>query len=255
MKVIIIEDESIALRKIKKLLEEIEPGIEIIAALESVFEAKKWFYSNSLTEIDLIISDIQLSDGLSFEIFENIKIKLPIIFTTAYDEYTLKAFKLNGVDYLLKPIQKEELRMAIEKLKYNIKLYSKSHLVDLQSIISQIQHPHQKFPNFISYHKDKLIPLSSENIAFFFINNLVVYAVIDKIEYILDDTMDEIEKRLPSKNFFRANRQFIINKKYIDNAEIYFNSRLLVHLTIKTSNEIIISREKTALFKNWLMGQ
>jgi two-component system LytT family response regulator len=255
MKVIIIEDESIALRKIKKLLEEIEPSIEIIAGLESVFEAKKWFDNHSLSEIDLIISDIQLSDGLSFEIFENIQIKLPIIFTTAYDEYTLKAFKLNGVDYLLKPIQKEELRTAIEKLKDNIKLYSQSHLVDLKSIISQIHHPHQKFPTFISYHKDKLIPLSSEDIAYFYINNLIVYAVIDKIEYILDETMDEIEKRLPADSFFRANRQFIINKKFIENAEIYFNSRLLIHLTIKTSSEIIISREKTALFKNWLIGQ
>ncbi len=254
MKVIIIEDESIALRKLKKLIEEISPEIEIVAALESVFDAKKWFEINSLSEIDLMISDIQLSDGLSFEIFENVKLKLPIIFTTAYDEYALKAFKLNGVDYLLKPIQKEELRQAIEKFKQTRQLNSQNHLVDLQLLMNQLQHSSSKYPSFISYQKEKLIPITSENIAYFYIQNLNVYAVIDKIEYVLEDTMDEIEKRLPPNLFFRANRQFIIQKKNISNAEIYFNNRLLVHLSIQSQSEIIISREKVAIFKNWLIG-
>jgi len=254
MKVVIIEDESIAIRKLKKILLEINSGIEIVAALESVFDAKKWFETYPLSEIDLLFSDIQLSDGLSFEIFENIQANLPIIFTTAYDEYALRAFKLNGIDYLLKPIQKEELIQAISKFERTKKLYSQNQLVDIQLLINQFQNSTFKFPSFISYQKDKLIPVNCENIAYFYIQNTIVYAVTDKTEFVLEDTLDEIENRLPIHIFFRANRQFIIHKKYVSNAEVYFGNRLLVRLTIKTPMEIIISREKTSLFKNWLIG-
>jgi len=238
----------------KKLISEINSEIEIVAALESVYDAKKWFQSHSLTEIDLLFSDIQLSDGLSFEIFENIHVNLPIIFTTAFDEYALRAFKLNGVDYLLKPIQKEELKQAISTFAQTKRLYSQNQLYDIQSLINQFQHSAPKYPSFISYQKDKLIPIACENVAYFYIQNLIVYAVVDKTEYVLEETMDEIEKRLPAQLFFRANRQFIIQKKYVLNAEIYFNNRLLVRLSVKTTEEIIISREKAALFKNWLIG-
>ena len=136
MQVIIIEDERIALRKLKKLIHEIDAEIDIVAELESVYEAKKWFQSHALSEIDLLFSDIQLSDGLSFEIFETVHLKLPVIFTTAFDEYALKAFKLNGVDYLLKPIQKEELRDALDKFKQTKSLYSQNQLSDIQKLIN-----------------------------------------------------------------------------------------------------------------------
>ncbi len=254
MRVVIIEDEGIAIRKLKKLISEINSEIEIVVALESVYDAKKWFQSHSLSNIDLLLSDIQLSDGLSFEIFENIAVDLPIIFTTAYDEYALRAFKLNGVDYLLKPIQKEELTQAFIKFEHTKKRYSQNQLFDIQSIINQFQQTTVKFPSFISYQKDKLIPLACESVVYFYIQNLIVYAVTDKTEYVLEETLDEIEKRLPKQFFFRANRQFIVQKKYVSTAEIYFNNRLLVHLSVKTTEEIIISREKTALFKNWLIG-
>ncbi len=254
MKVIIIEDESIAIRKLKKLIGEIDPAVEIVAELESVFEAKKWFNSNSDEGIDLIFSDIQLSDGLSFEIFEEFQMQLPIIFTTAYDEYALKAFKLNGVDYLLKPIQKAELKQAMDKFTQTKKRYSQNQLSDIQALISQFQTAPIKYPGFMSYQKDKMIPLNCENIACFYIQNQIVYAVVDKVEFVLEETLDEIEKRLPPQVFFRANRQFIIQKKYVLNAQLYFNNRLLVHLKINTPENIIISREKTSLFKNWLSG-
>jgi len=127
-------------------------------------------------------------------------------------------------------------------------------LFDIQSIINQFQQTTVKFPSFISYQKDKLIPLACESVVYFYIQNLIVYAVTDKTEYVLEETLDEIEKRLPKQFFFRANRQFIVQKKYVSTAEIYFNNRLLVHLSVKTTEEIIISREKTALFKNWLIG-
>lgn len=254
MRIVIIEDESIAIRKLKKLLFEIKPDIEIIAELESVYDSKNWFQSNFLSEIDLLFSDIQLSDGLSFEIFESINVQLPIIFTTAFDEYALKAFKLNGVDYLLKPIQKEELTKAIDKFEKTKKMYSHNQLIDIQLLINQFQNRAIKYPSFICYQKDKLIPLACENIAYFYIKNHIVYAVVEKTEYILEENMDEIEKRLPTHLFFRANRQFIIQKKFVSNAEIYFNNRLIVRLILKTPEDIIISREKTSLFKSWLIG-
>jgi two-component system, LytTR family, response regulator LytT len=254
MRVIIIEDERIALRKLKKLLHEIDAEIEIVAELESVYEAKKWFQSHVLSEIDLLFSDIQLSDGLSFEIFETVHLKLPVIFTTAFDEYALKAFKLNGVDYLLKPIQKEELRDALDKFKQTKSLYSQNQLSDIQKLINEFQQTTVKNPSFICFQNDRLIPIACGNVAYFYIQNLIVYAVVENTHYVLEETMDEIEKRLPQQQFFRANRQFIIQKKYILNAEIYFNNRLLVKLSIKTPEDIIISREKTTSFKSWLIG-
>ena len=254
MKVIIIEDESIAIRKLEKILKEINPIIEIVAELESVFDAKKWFQSHTFSNVDIIISDIHLSDGLSFEIFEGQQCDLPIIFTTAFDKYAIRAFKLNGIDYLLKPIQKDELKKAIEKFELTKKMYSQNQLVDIQSIINKFKLTQVIYPTFISYQKDKLIPVSSEEIAYFYINNLMVYAVVDKTHYVMNETLDDLERRLPLSVFFRANRQYILHRKFVENAEIYFNNRLKVKLIVKTPEEIIISREKTTLFKIWLTG-
>jgi two-component system response regulator LytT len=252
MKVLIIEDEGIAIRKLRKILLGIDPDIEIVAELVSVYDAKLWFQKHPVAGVDLLFSDIQLSDGLCFEIFENLGTNIPIIFTTAYNEYALRAFKLNGVDYLLKPIQKEELAQALAKFEQTKKMYSHNQLIDIQSLIKQFQQPAQSSPSFITYQKEKLLPLPCETIAYFYTQNQVVYAVVDKNEYALDETMEEIENRLPLHLFFRANRQFIIQRKYVANAETYFNNRLLVRLSVKTRDEIIISREKTTLFKNWL---
>jgi DNA-binding LytR/AlgR family response regulator len=254
VRVILIEDEGIALRKFKKILQEVNNEIEISAELESVYDANKWFQTHSLDEIDLVFSDIQLSDGLSFEIFERLQASLPIIFTTAYDEYALRAFKLNGIDYLLKPIQKDELKSALEKFELTKKQYSQGQLYDIQNLIKQFHQPIINIPSFISFQGEKLIPLSCETIAYFYTQNQIVYAVIERNKYVLEETMDEIERRLSTHQFFRANRQFIIQKKFISNAELYFNNRLLVHLTLKTPNDIIISREKAAQFKSWLIG-
>jgi len=254
MNVLIIEDEGIAIRKLKKILLEINSKIEIIAELVSVYDAKLWFRNNSLQNLDLIFSDIQLSDGLCFEIFENLGTNIPIIFTTAYNEYALRAFKLNGVDYLLKPIQKEELAQALSKFDQTKKLYSQNQLIDIQLLIKQFQQSTPNNPSFITYQKDKLVPLPCETIAYFYTQNLVVYAVVDKNEFALEETMEEIENRLPSHLFFRANRQFIIQRKYVSSAELYFNNRLLVRLSLKTPEDIVVSREKASQFKHWLTG-
>ena len=254
MKIILIEDEGVALRKMKKLLSEINPSIEIIAELESVQDAKEWFATHSSGAVDLIFSDIQLSDGLSFEIFEEINIQLPIIFTTAYDEYALRAFKVNGVDYLLKPIQKEELALSISNFELKKKVYSKSQLFDIQQLIQQYQTPKNANPSFLATQKDRLIPVTADSILFFYTSNQIVYAISENNKFTLDETLEEIESRLSPIDFFRANRQFIVQKRAITNAELYFNNRLMLHLKVKTPEDIIVSREKASSFKQWLMG-
>jgi two-component system LytT family response regulator len=250
-----IEDEGVALRKLKKIILEIAPETIILAELESVFDASNWFKQNSNTPIDLIFSDIQLSDGLSFEIFEALNTQLPIIFTTAYNEYALRAFKLNGVDYLLKPIQKDELQKALNKFTQNRTSYSNDQLLKLQQLIQQFKQPIKVSPTFISYVKDQLIPINADLVAYFYTVNQIVYAVTEQREFVINEILEEIEKQLPDKLFFRANRQYIIQKKFVKNAELYFNNRLIVNLTLKTPEKIVISREKAYAFKEWLIGK
>jgi DNA-binding LytR/AlgR family response regulator len=255
MKVVLIEDEGIALRKLKKIILDIDPGIKITAELESVYDAKKWFQNNGSSTIDLIFSDIQLSDGLSFEIFESMNTQLPIIFTTAYNEYALRAFKLNGVDYLLKPIQKDEVQKALAKFAQTKNMYSHDQLLQMQQFMLQLKQTARKSPTFISYVKDKMIPFAADSVAYFYTTNHLVYAVTEQREFVLNEKLEEIENLLPDNIFFRANRQFIIQKKFITNAELYFNNRLVVHLHLKTAEKIVISREKANAFKEWLTGR
>ncbi len=254
MKIILIEDEGVALRKMKKMLLDIDSNFEIVAELESVHDAKDWFAENDSSKIDLIFSDIQLSDGLSFDIFENVKTLVPIIFTTAYDEYALKAFKVNGVDYLLKPIQRQELETSISNFNSKKKVYSKEQFIDIQQLMAGYKLASKPDVSFLCYQKDKLIPIQSETVSFFYTSNQIVYAVVENEKYVLSDTLEEIETRLNMTHFFRANRQFIIQKKSVANAQIYFNNRLVVHMKYKTPEQIIISREKVTTFKNWLIG-
>jgi two-component system LytT family response regulator len=255
MNVILIEDEGIALRKLRKMILEIAPETVVLAELESVLDANNWFMQNRSASIDLIFSDIQLSDGLSFEIFEALKIQLPIIFTTAYNEYALRAFKLNGVDYLLKPLQKDELVKALNKFKQTKHSYSNDQLMQLQQLIQQLKQTVRTSPTFISYIKSQMIPIQAESVAYFYTINQLVYAVTEQHEFVLNEKLEEIEKQLPGEFFFRANRQFIIQKKYVKNAEFYFNNRLIVHLTLTPTEKIVISREKAASFKEWLIGK
>jgi two-component system LytT family response regulator len=255
MNIILIEDEGIALRKLRKMILEIAPETVVLAELESVLDANNWFIQNMNASIDLIFSDIQLSDGLSFEIFETLKIQLPIIFTTAYNEYALRAFKLNGVDYLLKPLQRDELVKALNKFKQTKHSYSNDQLMQLQQLIQQFKHTVRTSPTFISYIKEQMIPIQAESVAYFYTINQLVYAVTEQRELIMNEKLEEIEKQLPCELFFRANRQFIIQKKYVKNAEFYFNNRLIVHLTLPPPEKIVISREKATSFKEWLIGK
>jgi len=202
MKVILIEDEAIALRKLKKIILDIDPGTVIAAELESVYDAKNWFQQNSSSAIDLIFSDIQLSDGLSFEIFDSLNTQLPIIFTTAYNEYALRAFKLNGVDYLLKPIQKEEVQKALAKFAQTRTIYSQNQLLHLQQLIHQFKQPGRISPTFISYVKDKMIPFAAESVAYFYTSNQLVYAVTEQREFVMNENLKRLKTYYLTTYFF-----------------------------------------------------
>jgi len=256
MKVVLIEDEAIAMRMLRKILLTIYANIEIVAEIESVTDGLHWFKRNEHADIDIIFSDIQLSDGLSFEIFDQLSIKLPIVFTTAYNEYAIRAFKVNGIDYLLKPIKEEDVKAAMQKFEQSEMQYNQSQLTEMQRLMRSFQLP-RTFPDpiFLTYHKNKIIPVQSENIAWINTQNQTVTVVMTNNQKLqLNETLEEIEKRLAEQKFFRANRQYIIARKAVVEAELYFNNRLSVKLNPPAAETVIISRERVFNFRNWLQG-
>jgi DNA-binding LytR/AlgR family response regulator len=248
MKVLIIEDEQPASQKLIRLLGEIDPDIEVANIIESVEGATNWLLDNPHPE--LIFMDIQLEDGICFEIFENCVLKTPVIFTTAYDEYSLKAFKVNSVDYLLKPIALDELKNAIGKFKavHRAKIdYSK-----LDSIINQLQ-PKTK-ERFLIKIGEHFRSISVSNINYFYIKERCNFINVDKEKnYAIDFSLDKIEQIVDSKTFFRVNRNFIINFSAIRDIIAYSSSRLKIILANWTEKEeILVSRERVAEFKEWM---
>ena len=248
MKILIIEDEKPAARKLIRLLKETDPGIEIVDILESVEKSINWFHKNPSP--DLIFMDIQLEDGISFEIFESVDIQIPVIFVTAYDEYTLKAFKVNSVDYLLKPIALSDLQTAVDK--FNKIHWSKADNSKLEHLIKQLQ-PSKKERLLIKIGEHyKSIPISSINC--FYLNERACFALTDSGKnYPIDYSLDKIEQLVDSKLFFRVNRSYIINFHAIQDVIIYSSSRLKVILNNwKETNDILVSRERVSDFKEWM---
>lgn len=247
MKIIIIEDEVAAASQLRFLLNQINADYEIVAILESVQEAIRWFTTNESP--DLIFSDIQLADGISFEIYEQVQIKAPIIFITAFDEYAIRAFKLNSVDYILKPLDVESLRFAIEKFK-NQQLIQKEKLSEL--IQQHAFSPKNYRKSFLVRYREKLLPIKTAEFAYFFIENGLVFGqLFDGRKFILDFKLEDLESQLDPQDFVRANRQYILSRPSIAAIESYANSRALVKTNPSASFEIIISKEKVTPFKRW----
>ena len=250
MNIIIIEDEKPSARRLTRMLTSI--GKEVVATLYSVEESIQWFQENE--HPDLILLDIQLSDGLSFEIFEQIEVKSAIIFTTAYDEYALKAFKLNSIDYLLKPIDKDELENAIVKFSSN-QIIKESLKVDLNQIRKLLVNPLEKsykerFTVKLGQHL-KMIPI--DEIECFYSENKGTYiATRSKRVFLIDSTLEEIDSDLDPLKFFRVSRKFYVNINAIKDIVAYTNSRLKLVLHSYSESEIIVSREKVKNFKKWI---
>lgn len=253
MDVLIIEDEKAAARNLSSLINDIDPSINIIGVLDSVIGSVEWFGTN--TQPDLIFMDIHLADGHAFDIFERCSIESPIIFTTAYDEYALKAFKVNSIDYLLKPISERELRDAIEKFS---KIHRHKEDINSKSINSLIRtlNTHNYTTHLlVPKDGDKLIPLVVNDVAFFYIENGIVRATTPDLKsHILSHTLDQLTEMIDPSLFFRANRQYIISKSDISHIELWFGSRLSIKLKSATGARIIINKPRVSEFKTWFTG-
>jgi DNA-binding LytR/AlgR family response regulator len=249
MKVVIIEDEKPAARRLSRMLNEL--GIAPIAMLHTVEEAVNWFYSN--THPDLLFLDIQLSDGLSFEIFEEVDIKSAIIFTTAYDEYALKAFKLNSIDYLLKPIDADELENAVHQFKkiHTTTLHQSFNFEHIKKLIAPSKTNYKKrFTVKIGQHL-KIIDIQTVE-CFYSENKATNIYTSDKRTYVLEETLEQLEMVLEPELFFRVSRKYVVNIHAIKDIISYTNSRLKLLLNTYNESEIIVSRERVKAFKNWI---
>lgn len=246
IKTVIIEDEKPASRKLERMLSAF-PEIEIVTKIESVEEGIQWFSDNEHPQ--LIFSDIVLGDGLSFDIFEKIPTKGFIIYTTAFDQYTLKAFKLNSIDYLLKPIIEEDLAGAIEKFKSFIPSDSSINSQEIKQLIKKEKTTLSRILVKIGYN---LKIVQTHEISCFFSENKIVYLQTQERTYPSDFTLDELEDVLDEKKFFRVNRQFVINSDYIKN--IHTSPYYKVDLEFQPQEEITVSRDRVKDFKDWLIG-
>lgn len=250
MNIVIIEDEKLTALDLQSVIFKVNPAASITAILYSVEQAIAYFKSNSSP--DLIFSDIQLGDGTSFEIFENIKVNAPIIFCTAYDNYMLNAFKNNGIEYLLKPFTEDTIKAALNKYNKLSEVFSNGNqaIDEIKQALETIMP--KKSSNILVYNKDKIIPIKIENIAVFYIQEQATYLKSFKGEtYFLDKTLSQIEE-ICGEDFFRANRQFLINRKAVKNASHHLSRKFSVSLTIPFDYPITISREKLREFLDWL---
>lgn len=246
MKAVIIEDETAAALNLKAILKEVAPGVEVVETLESVEESIAWLRTNP--QPDLLFMDIHLADGDSFRIFDAVEITAPVIFTTAYDRYALEAFKVNSIDYLLKPLNTADVQRALDKL---LRL-SKGERSDYGSRVRTLAAARRE-QTFLVHVRDKIIPLKREDIAFCYTCNEKVTAYTFSGEsYPLDKTLEALQAVLPEADFFRANRQFIVSRRAVKEISVWFGSRLALNLTLETPERIVISKARVPEFKTWL---
>ena len=256
MKILIVEDEELAVKKIQKTLASIDPDAEIAGITHSISSTIDWLESNPSP--DLILMDIELSDGQSFEIFSRTKVKSAVVFTTSYDEFALKAFKVNSIDYLLKPVQKEDLEAALNKFRNMKEVYAggKDENLNMETIMKQLQqklHIREFRKRFLVKHAQKLVSIEVEEIAYFFSDGrLNFFKTYDNKKYVLDYTMDELEDMLDPDRYFRISRSFYIAIDSVEQIHEYFGNRLLLHLKPPVEKDAVVSREKVADFKKWM---
>ncbi|MCD4835150.1 MAG: LytTR family DNA-binding domain-containing protein [Bacteroidales bacterium] len=249
MKVLIIEDEKIAANNLEKMLHKIDKRIFVQDKIDSIESAVKWFHNN---KTDLIFLDIHLADGLCFKIFEQIKIKTPIIFTTAYDQYAIKAFKVNSIDYLLKPIEIQELEQSLEKFK-ELNQVQNANTIDFDALINFYNKKTEYHERFIVRYAQKIKSIKTNDIAYFYINAENVFLCTkDNNNYSIDYSLDKLENIINPKDFFRVNRQFIVNISSIENMYSLSKSRIKIELKPKPDNEIIVSYNRMSDFRKWL---
>jgi len=255
MRVVIIEDEKPAVNKLEKFLKEYDNTIEVVAKLISVEDSVNWI-SKPNNDADLFFMDIRLSDGISLDIFDQVEISKPVIFITAYNEYAIEAFKVNSIDYLLKPLTFNDLHRSLQKiesLRKNLPINNSNQINELSRMILQLSKKYKS--RFLTKVGDHIKSIKTENIQLFYAEGRTVYIITSKNnEYIIDYTLEDLEKHLNPDLFFRTNRSFILNINAIKDVLIYSNSRLKIILNLDFKKEIIVSREKVAQLKTWFEG-
>lgn len=257
MRILIIEDEDLAVKKLQKTLASVEPNAVVAGIADSIRSAVEWLQDNQ--QPDLILMDIELADGQSFEIFNLVEVKSPVIFTTSYDEFALKAFKVNSIDYLLKPIQKEELQAALSKFRQLKGSHSGSDDqtgINIDSLVKQLQQklqPKDFRKRFLVKFAQKLVSIEVDDIAYFYSDGrLNFFKTKDNKKYVVDYTMDELEDMLNPEKYFRISRSFYVSVESIDKIEDYFGNRLILQLKPEVDKEALVSREKVTDFKKWM---
>ena len=255
MKIAIIEDEKPAAAMLEMLIKQVEPSTQVITQIPSVAKSIEWLKANE-KEVDVIFMDIQLTDGLCFEIFKEIKVIKPIIFTTAYDEYAIEAFKVNSIDYLLKPIKIEALTQSINKLKSFKPTVQPDSITNYHDLINLLAQKQQNYPPRIMVKVGEHIKsIKVDETAFFFAEGRTVFIVTnEKRKYIVDYTLEELSNMLDPRLFFRCNRTYIVNINAITDVLVYSSTRLKVRLPKEFDDEVIVSRERVNQFKNWFGG-
>lgn len=251
MKTLIIEDEKAALRNLKAAMKEVDADFDIVDETDSVTGTVEWFASHPMPE--LVFMDIHLADGSAFGIFEQTDITCPIIFTTAYDEYALQAFRVNSIAYLLKPISSEDLQKAIDKLNMLGGTGARQTATDLQALMQALKREESYKTHFLVPVKgDRFVPVSVDQISYFYIDGGAVKAVTRSAEtYDFQQTLDELAELLNPRQFFRANRQYIVAHKAVTGASLWFGGRMVLQLTPPTTEKVLISKARVPAFREW----
>jgi two-component system, LytTR family, response regulator LytT len=250
MKIVIIEDEIKAARSLANLIVQIRPTATIVASLQSIESSVNYLSQNATP--DLIFMDVQLSDGLSFDIFKAVKISCPVVFCTAYGEYTMDAIKANGIDYILKPFSKEELQNAFEKID-NFKNFFQQHTQpDLSALIKMMGVDDGK-KSFLVFQDNKYVTISTEDIAFIYIkHDTTTLVTFREKTYTIPQSLDQVQSQVSAKQFYRLNRQYLVSFSAIKEVEHYYGRKLLVKLVIPSPDNLLLGKEKTTAFLEWL---
>ncbi len=254
LKVLIIEDESATARRLQKLLLEIKPEIQVLAVLESITQAVQWFHEHP--QPDLMFVDINLSDGLSFTIFEEVDVTCPVVFTTAFDQYAIQAFKVNSIDYLLKPINKESLANSLQKFE-KLKAPVGEVQIDYSKLAAAMGQARTEFLKRIVVRYGEVIKaIEIKDAAYFYSDEKLVFMTLKSgTTYPVDFTLDQLDSRLDPTEFYRVNRKFIISYSSIDRMLAYSKSRVKITLNPVCDIEVISSTERSGDFKEWLAGK
>jgi DNA-binding LytR/AlgR family response regulator len=250
MKIVIIEDEIKAAKSLAGMIGQLRPDAEIVATLQSIERATDYFMQHS--EPDLVFMDVQLSDGLCFALFDTVKLHCPIVFCTAYGEYAMDAIKANGIDYILKPYSKKELEQAFERVESFKNFFQQNNHPDLAELLQKIGIDEGR-KSFLVFKDNKYLPVQTDQIAFIYIRHDTTQLVtFSQQTYAIAQSLDQLQSQLSSRQFYRLNRQYLVNFSSIKEVEHYYGRKLLVKLVVPSPENLLLGKEKTTAFLQWL---